>query len=77
VQMILAADAVTAICRELNYSRAHVQTKLRQHSKRLRARKRGRLWSIPEKHVSTLREIVLTTSGRRYKLGERGPHGTV
>ena len=72
---IFASEAITRICRELGYTRAHVAKTLRENVKPLGARvnKQGR-WVMPPAKELLLKAIVKDSSGRRYKLGEKGPH---
>lgn len=71
--MIPAAEVISQICEELNYSRAHVASMLRKHRRLLRAkRNRSGRWQLPIESALALHNIVLGHSGPRYKLGERG-----
>jgi hypothetical protein len=72
-RLIPAADVILEIASALSYSRSHVATVMRDHVKRLRARKEGRHWYMPAASAKLLRELVQRVSGRRYKLGEKGP----
>lgn len=74
---IIASDAIGQICQNLSYSRSHVAKALRDNRRELGAKKENGRWTIPATAVERLRAIVENKSGRRYKLGERGPHGSV
>ena len=70
-----ASEVVSDLCRELNYSRAHVAKVLRDNSRSLRAKKHGsRQWTLPRVSIPKLRRLIEQTSGPRYKLGETGPN---
>ena len=71
---ILGSEAVTRLCRELGYSRAHVAKLLRENARRIGAKKRHGRWVLAVAGEAKLRTIVERDSGRRYKCGERGPH---
>lgn len=70
---VFASEAITRICRELNYSRSHVAKLLREKRKILDARIRQGRWELPAQKEAKLRALVKQSSGRRYKLGEKGP----
>lgn len=72
-KLIVASQAITTICEELDYSRSHVARIMRENHKRLRATFDGQ-WMMPETSIEALRDLVKRLSGRRYKLGETGPH---
>lgn len=71
---VAAESIVPAICRELNYSRAHVINVLRENARHLRARLIERRWMLPAASVNALKTLVRDTSGPRYKSGEKGPN---
>lgn len=75
-KMIAGSDAIRQVCAETKYSRSHVAVMLRDHAKRLCAKFDfdSQRWSIPRASVLVLRELVQKRSGKRYRLGERGPH---
>lgn len=68
------AVVVDQICSRLGYTRPHVANILRANAARLGAMKRGGRWVIPKRSISRLENLVRETSGKRYKLGERGAH---
>lgn len=72
---IFASEAINRVCRELGYTRAHVAKTLRDNVKPLGAKRdqKGR-WTITPAKELLLRSKVKDGSGRRYKLGEKGPH---
>jgi len=75
-KMVSGSDAIRQVCAETKYSRSHVAVMLRDHAKKLRARFDfdSQRWSIPEASIERLKELVEERSGKRYRLGERGPH---
>jgi hypothetical protein len=70
---VAASNAISEICADLGYSRAHVSAIMRKHRRLLEAKKtRSGRWFMPQTSVLALHNIVLAHSGPRYKLGERG-----
>lgn len=72
---ISASEIVTQVCRDLNYSRSHVAKVLRKKAKHIGAKRRGGKWVMTKDGEVRLRQCVEVMSGRRYKLGEKGPNG--
>jgi len=72
--LVPASEVINNICRVLDYSRAHVSKKLRDRPGAFKAKRIKRRWFIPQAKVSAFIKHVADTSGRRYKLGETGPH---
>jgi hypothetical protein len=73
-KMVTASSVVNRLCRNLSYSRSHVAKVLRANADALGASQASGRWMMPESSVHTLRDLIVRTSGRRYKLGETGPH---
>jgi hypothetical protein len=73
-EIVTAASVINQLCLELNYTRPHIINLMKTNRRALRASKRGRRWMMPAESVAVLRQLVRDTSGRRYKLGENGPH---
>ena len=71
---VACAEVVDLLCRELKYSRSHVATMLRKNRAGVGARRKDGRWLMPRSSIARLRRVIKLNSGRRYKLGERGPH---
>jgi hypothetical protein len=72
--LVLGAPVVNALCEKLGYTRPHIILIMRKNKRALGARKKGHRWMLPAASVALLHKLVKETSGRRYKLGETGPH---
>lgn len=72
--LVTAASVINKLCLELKYTRPHIINLMKTNQRSLRAKKHGGRWKMPEASAAALRELVLSQSGRRYKLGELGPH---
>lgn len=70
-EMVPASQVINRVCEQMGYSRSHVANMVRRHYKALGAERRGGRWYLPEKRARILVDLVRTTSGPRYKLGER------
>lgn len=71
---VAGAVVVNELCAELGYTRPHVINILKENRRALRARKDGSRWWLPVTSIELLRQLIVKTSGRRYKLGETGCH---
>lgn len=72
--VVTAASVINKLCEELKYTRPHIINLMKSHRRVLGASKRGSRWVLPAESIDVLRELVVAQSGRRYKLGELGPH---
>jgi hypothetical protein len=72
-ELVPAAPIIDAIGRVLNYSRSHVAQVMRRHARKLGARRVNRRWVMRAQASDALMLLVQSTSGPRYKLGEKGP----
>lgn len=67
-----AGVIVRSVSEKTGYTPAHVRNILRRFADRLGAEMSGNRWSMLRSAETILVDLVLTTSGKRRKLGERG-----
>ena len=73
MKLVAASNVIEDVCRSLKYSRSHVAKILRENARRLGAKQRDGRWLMRHDRESLLSELVVSQSGRRYRLRERGP----